>query len=234
MIKMKDMPSKTSARSNGASATERVEAYIREAIFSGTFKPRQRLTEESLASELKCSRGPIREAILRLERDGLLETVPRRGTFIPDVSPDSIEVVFRMRGKLEGLCVRYMREIMTPAMDHKLTAIMAQMKTATQNEDEEAFLEADLMLHRTIWHLSGRPQLERVLTTIMNSRGFLIARTFSSSIPFRTRLKHHEEYFGIVMRSPLSKVESEVERHFSDLHLTIFGGSSAQRLIASL
>ncbi len=234
MIKMKHMPTKPASRSNGTSATERVEAYVRQAIFSGLFKPRQRLTEESLASALKCSRGPIREAILRLERDGLVETVPRRGTFIPDVSPESIEVVFRMRGKLEGLCVRYMREIMTPAMEHKLTSILGEMKTATQKEDEETFLEADLMLHRTIWHFSGRQELERVLTTIMNSRGFLIARTFSSSIPFPTRLKHHQEYLSIVLRSPLSKVESEVERHFSELHVQIFGGSSAQRLIASL
>jgi DNA-binding GntR family transcriptional regulator len=220
--------------SNGTSATERVEAYVRQAIYSGLFKPRQRLTEESLASLLKCSRGPIREAILRLERDGLLETLPRRGTFIPDVSAESIEVVFRMRGKLEGLCVRYMREIMTATMENKLKSLVAEMKAAAQKENEETFLEADLLLHRTIWHFSGRPQLERVLTTVMNSRGFLIARTFSSSIPFATRVKHHEEYLNIVLRSPLAKVESEVERHFSELHLQIFGGSSAQRLIASL
>ena len=228
------MSAKASVSKNGSSATERVEAYVRQAIYSGVFKPRQRLTEESLASALKCSRGPIREAILRLERDGLVETIPRRGTFIPDVSPESIEVVFRMRGKLEGLCVRYMREAMTPAMEQTLTSALAQMRVAAQKEQEERFLEADIHLHKAIWDFSGRPQLQRVLGTVMNSRGFLIARTFSSSIPFRTRVKHHEEYLDIVLHSPLSKVEGEVERHFSELYTQIFGGTSAQRLIASL
>jgi DNA-binding GntR family transcriptional regulator len=221
-------------RSVRISPTERAEAYLRNAIFSGLLKPRQRVTEEILAAELKCSRGPIRDAILRLERDGLLETIPRRGTFIPDVSPESIEVVFSMRGKLEGLCVRYMREKLTPAMSCELKALLGNMRAAMKDEDQERFLEADLQLHRAIWRFSGRPQLERTLGTVMNSRGFLIARTSSASVPFRTRMKHHSDYVDIVLHCPLQDVESEVERHFSEIHSQIFGGSSAQRLIAAL
>lgn len=228
------MRAKNSSRSNRTSPTERAEVYIRKAISSGLFKPRQRLTAETLAAELKCSRGPIREAMLRLGRDGLVETIPRRGTFIPDVSAESIEVFFSVRGKLEGLCVRYMREAMTPAMAHKLSSILSEMRAAMKKENQERFLEADLKLHRAIWRFSGRPQLERILGTVMNSRGFLIARTFSASIPFRTRMKDHDEYVKTVLHSPLSKVESEVERHFSHIYTQIFGGSSTQQLISSL
>ena len=228
------MRPKNSSRPKRTSPTERAEVYIRKAIFSGLFKPRQRLTAETLAAELKCSRGPIREAMLRLGRDGLVETIPRRGTFIPDVSPESIEVFFSMRGKLEGLCVRYMREEMTPAMPQKLSSILSEMRAAMKKEDQERFLKADLQLHRAIWRFSGRPQLERILETVMNSRGFLIAGTFSVSIPFRTRMKDHDEYVKTILRSPLSKVESEVERHFSDIYTQIFGESSTQRLISSL
>ena len=228
------MPTMSSSRINGTSATERVESYIRQSIFSGEFKPRQRLTEEALAKVLKCSRGPIREAILRLERDGLLETVPRRGTFIPDVSAESIEVVFRLRGKLEGLCVRYMREVMTPSMEKTLQSILGEMKAAAKKEDLDAVLGADLKLHQTIWRLSGRPQIERILTTVMNSRGFLIARTFSAAIPFHVRVKEHETYLNIVLGTPIDKVEFEVENHFSELHTKFFGGKSTQGLIRSL
>lgn len=226
---------KTKAKSgSGGSATERVEAYIREAVHTGKLKPRQRLTEETLAKTLKCSRGPIREAILRLQRDGLVETLPRRGTFIPDISAESIEVVFSMRGKLEGLCVRYMRESMTPAREQKLTSILAEMKAATNEENNERFLEADLLLHHTIWQFSEREQLERTLSNVMNARIFLIARTFSSRLPIRQRYKDHEKYLNIVLHSPLSRVEVAVERHFVELHERIFGGHSARQLIASL
>jgi DNA-binding GntR family transcriptional regulator len=136
-----------------------------------------------------------------------------------------------VRAKLEGLCVRHMREKMTTAMK---TVNFGGMKTEALQEDPERLLEADLLFHRAIWPFSGRPQLERILNTVMNSRGFLIARTFSSSIPFRKRLQHHQEYLNIVLHSSLSKVETEVERHFSEMHAELFEGSPAQRLIASL
>lgn len=225
---------KVKAKSAGNSATERVEAYIRESVYSGLFKPRQRLTEETLAKTLQCSRGPIREAILRLERDGLVETVPRRGTFIPDISAESIEVVFSMRGKLEGLCVRYMRQSMTAAKEQTLTSILDEMKAATKEENNERFLEADLQLHHTIWRFSEREPLQRTLSNVMNPRVFLIARTFSSGLPIRQRYKDHEKYLEIVLSSPASKVEVAVEQHFAELHDRIFGGHSARQLIAVL
>src|ERR1700689_2400328 len=94
----------------GVSASKRVEAHLRKAIHAGKLRPRQRIIEEDLAQELEVSRGPVREALLRLERDGLVVTTSRRGTFIRDISMAEIGVIFRMRAKLEGLCVRYMRE----------------------------------------------------------------------------------------------------------------------------
>src|SRR5438477_11381939 len=94
------------------SASQRVELHIKKAIYSGALRPRERIIEEDIAGRLRCSRGPVREALLRLERDGLVVTIPRRGTFIHDISGESIDVVFSIRGKLEGLCVRYMREEM--------------------------------------------------------------------------------------------------------------------------
>src|SRR5437868_10101165 len=92
------------------SASQRVELHIKKAIYAGELRPRERIIEDDVARRLKCSRGPVREALLRLERDGLVVTIPRRGTFIHDISRESIDVVFRIRGKLEGLCVQYMRE----------------------------------------------------------------------------------------------------------------------------
>ena len=94
----------------GVPASKRVEAHLRKAIHAGKLRPRQRIIEEDLARELKVSRGPVREALLRLERDGLVVTTSRRGTFIRDISLAEIGVIFRMRAKLESLCVRYMRE----------------------------------------------------------------------------------------------------------------------------
>src|SRR6201996_8851237 len=109
-------------------ATERVEEHIRQSIYRGALKSRERIIEEDVAKHLKCSRGPVREAFLRLERDGLLVTVARRGTFIRDISASSIEVIFSMRGKLEALCVRYLREHITDEMEQTLREALRKLK----------------------------------------------------------------------------------------------------------
>jgi DNA-binding GntR family transcriptional regulator len=199
------------------SATERVEQYIRQCIYNGALKPRERLIEEDLAKQLECSRGPVREALLRLERDGLIVTVPRRGTFIRDISTDSIEVIFGIRGKLEALCVRYLRQELTPQSEQTLRKALKAMKSAAMQGDEEAFLQADLGLHRTIWKLSNRDQLYRTLNTIMNPFIFMVARAFSTRMPLKQRYRNHEGYLETVLTTPLNAVEAAVEEYFRTL-----------------
>src|SRR5207249_9663416 len=154
---------KTRSKQKGSaakvSAGKKVEQYIKKAIYAGALKPRERVIEEELARRLNCSRGPVREALLRLERDGLIVTIPRRGTFIHDISRESIDVVFRIRGKLEGLCVRYMRENANPKDELALRECVRKMKAAATKSDDEQFLQADMKLHQTIWKLARRDQL---------------------------------------------------------------------------
>jgi len=200
------------------SATERVEQYIRQSIYSGALKPRERLIEEDLAKQLDCSRGPVREALLRLERDGLIVTVPRRGTFIRDISTESIEVTFAIRGKLEALCVRYLRQELTRETEQVLRKALKSMKSAATQGDEEAFLQADLALHRTIWKLANRDQLYLTLNTIMNPFIFMVARAFSTRTPLKQRYQNHEDYIETLLKSPPEKVEEFVENYFEELY----------------
>jgi DNA-binding GntR family transcriptional regulator len=210
------MPPKTSR--SRVSATERVEQHIRQCIYSGRLRPRERLIEEDLAKQLNCSRGPVREALLRLERDGLIVTVPRRGTFIHDISTESIEVIFSMRGKLEALCVRYLRQEMTDRTEQTLRKALKVMKAASGAGDEEAFLRADLELHRTIWKLSNRDQLYRTLNTIMNPLIFMVARAFSTRAPIKQRYRNHEVYVETILTTSLKDVETAVEDYFRTLY----------------
>ncbi len=200
------------------SATDRVEQHIRQCIYSGMLTPRERLIEEDLAKQLNCSRGPVREALLRLERDGLIVTVPRRGTFIRDISTESIEVIFSIRGKLEALCVRYLRQELTEQSEQILRKALKEMKTAANAGDEEAFLQADLELHRTIWKLSNRDQLYRTLNTVMNPFIFMVARAFSARAPIKQRYRNHEGYIETILATPIKEVEAAVEDYFRKLY----------------
>jgi DNA-binding GntR family transcriptional regulator len=211
----------------GISASKRVEAHLRKAIHAGKLRPRQRIIEEDLARELEVSRGPVREALLRLERDGLVVTTSRRGTFIRDISLVEIGLIFRMRAKLEGLCVRYMRE--NPNVDPPtlLNPVLKKLKAAAAKKNEEQFFDADMDLHRTIWKAANQPLLYRTLNLLMNPYIFIIARAYSSRIPLANRRENHEQYVRMVLKTPLDKIESEVERYFDGLHSRTFEQSSA-------
>jgi DNA-binding GntR family transcriptional regulator len=211
----------------GISASKRVEAHLRKAIHAGKLRPRQRIIEEDLARELDVSRGPVREALLRLERDGLVVTTSRRGTFIRDISLAEIGVIFRMRAKLEGLCVRYFRENASIDAAEILTRALKKLKTAAAKNSEEQFFQADMELHRTIWKAANQPLLYRTLNLLMNPYIFIIARAYSSRIPLANRRDNHEQYVRMILKTPLDKIEEEVERYFEGLHSRIFDQSPA-------
>ncbi|MGA3194989.1 MAG: GntR family transcriptional regulator [Terriglobales bacterium] len=211
----------------GISASKRVEAHLRHAIHAGKLRPRQRIIEEDLARQLEVSRGPVREALLRLERDGLVVTTSRRGTFIRDISLAEIGVIFRMRAKLEGLCVRYMRENSNLDCPALLNRALKKLKTAAAKNNEEQFFNADMELHRTIWKAANQPLLYRTLNLLMNPYIFIIARAYSSRIPLAHRRDSHEQYVRMALKAPLDRIESDVERYFEGLHARTFEQSSA-------
>lgn len=218
---------KKSQKASPISTSQKVENFIRSAIYEGRLKPRERIIEDDIARQLGCSRGPLREAVLRLERDGLIVITPRRGTFIRDISPEEVEVLFSIRGKLEGLCVRYMREQMTPEKRLAVEKALQMMKDASEAGDEERFLQCDMKLHRTIWKLAGKQQLYQTLNYVMNPLFFMIARAYSPKLnPVDVAFASHEKYIQTILSVPISRVEREVEKYFGgiyrDLNKTVF------------
>lgn len=213
---------KIEKRDRDLPATQRVEAHLRKAIFAGKLRPRQRIIEGDLADELSVSRGPVREALLRLERDGLVVTTSRRGTFIRDIAPSEVGVIFRMRAKLESLCVLYMRENISIHPKELLDVPLKKLKAAVAKNSEEQFFHADMELHRTIWKAADQPMLYRTLNSMMNPYIFIIARAYSSRIPLAIRRDNHEDYVQLVLKTPKARVEREVELYFEKLYLKVF------------
>ena len=203
-----------SRRSHKASASEKVAAFIEQAIYEGRLKPRERVIEDDLAKQVGCSRGPVREALLTLERDGLVVSTPRRGTVIRDFSASEVEVVFSMRGKLEALCVRYLRETMTNETAPMLRKTLGALKAAAKAGDYVAYLRADMDLHSTIWHLSHQPQLYRTLKFAMNPLFFMIASATMPGLQLAQDLRGHQDYIKMILTAPIAEVEQGTEAYF--------------------
>ncbi len=97
--------SRAGFRLRGARA-QRPSEVIREAIIDGRLAPGQRLKEEELARELGISRTPVREALLILESEGLVESIPKRGATVRSYAVDDLDDLYQLRALLEGYAAR--------------------------------------------------------------------------------------------------------------------------------
>jgi len=136
---------------------------IRTAIQSGELRPGERLMEVQLAESLGVSRTPVREAIRKLEKAGLVTITPRRGVYVAEISLEDTENILEIRGCLEGKAAELAAIRMTAdqkqALKNCLEAFVAHMKA---NRMKEALRE-DLQFHLIIRKASKNQQLIQIL-----------------------------------------------------------------------
>jgi DNA-binding GntR family transcriptional regulator len=139
--------------------SDRVTAAIRDAITQGVLTPGQRISERELAAELAVSRVPIRDAIRRLEHEGLLISLPRKGTFVVEITDRDIEEIFSLRAVFEGLAIRAAAEQASPAAIARLHELVEGMRKASARRDFATLWEIDTEFHTTICTLAGNGRL---------------------------------------------------------------------------
>ncbi|MBI3979374.1 MAG: GntR family transcriptional regulator [Chloroflexi bacterium] len=126
---------------------DQVTDAIRNAIAGNVLRPGERIVERDLARELGVSRLPIREAIRQLEHEGLLVSVPRRGTFVAQVSAGDIHEIFALRAILEGLAIRLVTQRGSADEHLRLQRAVDEMNEANAREEYAALFEMDTRFH---------------------------------------------------------------------------------------
>ena len=122
---------------------EVVSEALREAIIAGVLQPGERLMEIQLAEELGVSRTPVREAIRKLELEGFVVMVPRRGTYVADLSIKDINEVFEIRTSLDVLAAGLAAERITEEELEQMERLLVEIGEYIENEDIEKIVEVD-------------------------------------------------------------------------------------------
>ena len=130
---------------------EVVSEALRQAIKDGVLKPGERLMEIQLAEELGVSRTPIREAIRKLELEGFVVMVPRRGTYVADISLKDIAQVFEIRSALEELAAGLAAERITPDELEYLERILVEINEYIDNDQFDKIVDADIRFHDVLY-----------------------------------------------------------------------------------
>jgi DNA-binding GntR family transcriptional regulator len=114
------------------------------------------LTEAEVSQATGTSRTPVREALLRLEADGVLQIVPKKGAYVPPVTEADIDAVMQARGLVEEWCARRAAAL-GAALAEQLDELVARQ--TAQKDDPVAFIESDREFHRAIVSAAGNPVL---------------------------------------------------------------------------
>ena len=134
---------------------------LRETIVGGGLAPGQHLREAELASALEVSRGPVREALTQLEREGLVVLRRHRGAEVVKLSPTDVEEVYTLRLALERLAVERAAAMATPEHFADLDTVLAQMADLREDYEPKEAANLDLAFHDVLYRASGHERLQR-------------------------------------------------------------------------
>ncbi|MEO1226574.1 MAG: GntR family transcriptional regulator [Pseudomonadota bacterium] len=179
-----------------AKAVERAYQIVRRGILDGRLAPGERLKEEDLAQEIGVSRTPIREALRRLDLEGLLSFVPNQGARVADWADQDIEEIFSLRALLESHAAGLAAQRMTPdALDRlrDLATRMEQLVASGDGSPSDALTEANSDFHHLIQEVAGNRRLAAMINNLMEMP--VIVNTFRRYRPadLRRSASHHIE-----------------------------------------
>ena len=144
------------------SIREKVYAAVRDNILDGRIAPGERVVETRLAEEIKTSRTPVREALHMLEREGLLEAIPRVGYRVKQITLDEIDEICEIRKANECLAARWAVERITSrelkALEENLVISEREVKAG----NPQAFVELDAEFHEILVRASGSERLQEL------------------------------------------------------------------------
>ena len=139
---------------------------LRKAILTGTLKPGERLMEVHLANKLGVSRTPIREAIRKLELEGLVIMIPRRGAEVAQITEKSLKDVLEVRRALDALSVELACDRITEEELGTLKKACDDFETAVREKDVSVIAKADVALHDIIVKATGNQRLQQLVNNL--------------------------------------------------------------------
>jgi DNA-binding GntR family transcriptional regulator len=154
------------AEAPAPSAAERVYRYAKAAILSRRLGAHDLLTEGELADAVGVSRTPVREALLRLQAEGLVRLLPKRGALILPVTLEEVSDVVETRRLVETFAVRKaITSSVTAGLAQQLEHHLTRMRVAMKNRDARGYVEADRDFHEAIVAATGN----QILITLYRS-----------------------------------------------------------------
>jgi len=194
---------------------EQVNKALKDDILTGRLKGGDQLLEDRLKGEFGISRTPLREAFRILEKNGLIEILPRKGAFVKRISRQDIEENFPVRANLEGLAARLAYTNFTQWDMEEMEEAFAYMKEAAQKKDFSDYLTHHLVFHEIFINASKN---ETLISLLSNLRIHTLWHRYTYhyyKADFKNSIKAHQRIIDLFKEKKASpeEIEKTVRQH---------------------
>jgi DNA-binding GntR family transcriptional regulator len=197
---------------------EKAYNYLRDAIVSHEISPGSAIIEQEISDRLQISRTPIREAMKQLEGDGLILSVPARGSFVSEISIQDVNEIFDLRLALEVLALK---AAITRITADEVAELEVLFKGLSGKCSHDQFYESDRRLHDLITHNSGNRRLVRFIANLNTQ----IERFRYAAALKPERLKYsrreHETILRHIKAKDLEKAEASLVEHINNVKASV-------------
>jgi DNA-binding GntR family transcriptional regulator len=171
-----------------------VYRHVTRLIFNGRLLPGERILEDEIATTLQVSKTPVREALIKLAGDHLIESRGRMGTYVTKIPDGEIIALYEARLVVEPPLAKWAAERADDKQIEILERSLALQRTAFRNADNENFLEQDRCFHEQVACMANNPIMLQVRRSISNKVALMQAISFlSRQNNSSTAVREHEE-----------------------------------------
>jgi DNA-binding GntR family transcriptional regulator len=189
---------------------------IRKAILLGEAMPGEHLKEICLTDQFKCSRGPVREALIQLEKEGFIALVPHQGALVTKISAKDVEDFYALLGLLEGKAVEWATPLVTPNELDQLSEINKSIGRIRREDKRcvEEWIPLNASFHRFFRERCGNEKMNWI-TEEVRKRITRYRYTSLMVTTFNDYVRDHEIIIEAVRRGNVSQAKEAMERHIS-------------------
>ncbi|MDR1159944.1 MAG: GntR family transcriptional regulator [Syntrophomonadaceae bacterium] len=187
---------------------------LRTAIINGDLRPRERLMEIQLAEELGVSRTPIREALRKLELEGFVVIMPRKGAYVADMSLKDIINAFEIRAALEGLAAALAAERITEEEIEHMEKLLAEKNEAVNKMDVSRVISVDTRFHDALYTASRNEKLLGIVNNLRDQ----IQRFRTTSLAYPGRMQQSLQEHRAIVEAIQSR-DSTLSRQSAQEHV---------------
>lgn len=194
---------------------ERIRLAIEEAVQNGELLPGDTVDEQQLMQSYEVSRTPVREALLQLQAQGLVKSMPRGGMVVAKMDTTQLLAMWELLAELEGVCARLACERMTPEERAELAKVHERAGATVRKNDLQGWQEHNRRFHELLYQGARNPYLRQEILRVRSQTGAYRRHAFAAVGLLRASWEQHGELLQAIEQRDTQAVARCMVRHMS-------------------